>query len=83
MQNNTGKALYKADTFYVSGRIHTVLLKDLEPNTTYYYRKEACMRRGRSSCILTHPDHKPPLLLEATPYCRFDHLALCSYCGPL
>ena len=38
MQNNTGKALDKADIFYVSGRIHTVLLKDLEPNTTYYYR---------------------------------------------
>jgi hypothetical protein len=38
MQNNTGKASGKDHTFYVSGRIHTVLLKDLEPNTTYYYQ---------------------------------------------
>ena len=26
-----------SNSFYVSGRIHTVLLTDLVPSTTYYY----------------------------------------------
>ncbi len=38
MQNNTGQTVDKANSYYVSGSIHTVLLKDLTPNTAYYYR---------------------------------------------
>ncbi len=34
-----GEARYQqSNNFYVSGLIHTVLLKNLSPNTTYYYR---------------------------------------------
>ena len=27
-----------ANNYYISGSIHTVLLSDLVPDTTYYYR---------------------------------------------
>ena len=34
-----------SNSIYVSGRIHTVQLSDLQPNTTYYYMcAHACMQ---------------------------------------
>lgn len=38
MQNNTGKTVDASNSFYTSGSIHTVLLSNLTPDTTYYYR---------------------------------------------
>ena len=38
MQNNTGKTANASNSYYTSGSIHTVLLTDLTPDTTYYYR---------------------------------------------
>ena len=38
MQNNTGQTENATNVFYVSGRIHTVLLTGLKPDTIYYYR---------------------------------------------
>ncbi|BDA46067.1 Purple acid phosphatase 15 [Coccomyxa sp. Obi] len=38
VQNNTGKTANPENNFYVSPLIHTVLLTDLAPDTTYYYR---------------------------------------------
>ena len=38
LQNNTGQTVDASNNFYVSGRIHTVLLSGLKPDTTYYYR---------------------------------------------
>lgn len=38
LQNNTRQTVDKSNSYYVSGSIHTVLLDNLKPNTTYYYR---------------------------------------------
>lgn len=55
VQNNTGKTANPDNNYYVSPLIHTVLLTDLAPDTTYYYRCKHAS--GFLPSLLTSPVH--------------------------